>query len=215
MDKHRIGIVIPALNEAATIVSVIAKAEKFGMPIVVDDGSSDQTSQVAGQAGAEIVRHEKNLGYDKALNSGFERAADLGCEYIITIDADGQHDPTILNKFIHALDSGAEVVVGIRDRRQRLAETMFAWLSRLLWGIQDPLCGMKAYRVGVFKALGHFDSYDSIGTELVLYAAKSGEPVAQIPIMTRDREDAPRFGRRLSANMRIVKAMWRGILQRV
>lgn len=211
MDRHRIGIVIPALNEAATIAGVASNASQYGVPIVVDDGSSDETGELAKAAGARVVRHDTNLGYDQALNSGFARARELGCEYVVTMDADGQHDPTILSFFIQALDAGADVVIGIRDRRQRLAEHVFAWVSSAKWGIRDPLCGMKAYRIGIYKGLGHFDAYDSIGTELAIYAAKSGKKIAQLPIKTRERSDEPRFDRRYSANRRILRSLWRGL----
>jgi len=195
MERHRVGIVIPALNEARTIGSVVLEAGQYGIPIVIDDGSSDETEKLSAAAGAIVVRHEINRGYDQALNSGFVRAAELDCEYVITVDADGQHDPRILGEFIQLLDNGADVVVGIRDRLQRLAEHMFARIAFAKWGIRDPLCGMKAYRAALYRDLGHFDSYDSIGTELMIYAARRHKSIAQIPLKTRERTDAPRFGK--------------------
>ena len=207
MERHRIGIVIPALNEATTIGGVVSVASQYGVPIVVDDGSGDETGNFAIVAGASLVRHDINLGYDQALNSGFVRASELGCEYVITMDADGQHDPTILSSFIQALDAGADVVVGIRDRRQRLAEHVFAWVSSKKWRINDPLCGLKGYRIGIYRELGHFDSYGSIGTELAIFAANSNKKIVQIPIEIRERNDEPRFGQRYSANWRILRAL--------
>ncbi len=211
MERHRIGIVIPALNEAATIGWVVSNASQYGVPIVVDDGSSDETGELATSAGATVVRHDVNRGYDQAINSGFARAEELGCEYVVTMDADGQHAPTILKAFMQALDDGADVVVGIRDRRQRLSEHIFAWVGSAKWGIRDPLCGMKAYRIAIYRELGHFDSYNSIGTELAIYAAKSGKRIAQLAVKTRERSDEPRFGRRYSTNKRILRALWLGV----
>ena len=211
MERHRIGIVIPALNESKTIGSIVSKASQYGVPIVVDDGSIDNTGEIAKLAGAKVFRHESNLGYDQALNSGFAGAKKLGCEYVVTMDADGQHDSTILAAFIKALDNGADVVVGYRDRLQRIAEHLFAWVAAFKWGIRDPLCGMKAYRIDMFLDLGHFDSYTSIGTELTLYAVRNGKHIAQVPVKTRDRIDAPRFGKRFSANNRILRALWLGL----
>jgi glycosyltransferase involved in cell wall biosynthesis len=211
MDRHRIGIVIPALNEAKTVGSIVSSASSYGVPIVVDDGSSDKTGELAAAAGATVVRHAVNRGYDAALNSGFAQAAKLDCKYVITMDADGQHNPGILESFIQMLDAGADVVIGNRDRRQRLAEHIFAWVASARWGIHDPLCGMKAYRIEIYSALGHFDACGSIGTELAIYAAKSGRRIAQLEIKTRDRTDAPRFGRKFSANMRILRALWLSI----
>jgi glycosyltransferase involved in cell wall biosynthesis len=202
---------VPAFNESRTIASVVSGAVRSGTPIVVDDGSTDDTGDRARQAGATIVRHDGNRGYDDALNSGFARAAEIGCEYVITLDADGQHDPSIIDRFVAALDAGADIAVGVRHRRQRIGEVVFAWAANELWGLSDPLCGMKAYRIGLYRELGHFDSYGSIGTELALFAAKRGRKIVQIPLTTRDRTDAPRFGRRLSANIRILRAMILGM----
>lgn len=202
---------IPAFNEGSTVAAVVAEALKFGIPIVVDDGSSDDTGGSAAAAGATVVRHRWNRGYDDALNTGFARASELGCEYAVTVDADGQHDQSFVSAFVRKLDEGADVVVGIRDRRQRIAEGIFALVASVRWGIRDPLCGMKAYRLDVWREQGYVDSYGSIGTELALYAAASGKRVRQVSVKTRARVDASRFGRRLAANLRILRALWLGL----
>jgi glycosyltransferase involved in cell wall biosynthesis len=211
MERHRVGIVIPALNEEATINSVVSSVKQYGIPIVVDDGSCDKTGELAVRAGASVVRHEVNRGYDNALNSGFQRAVMLGCEYVVTVDADGQHDSSIIEPFIRGLDDGADVVVGMRDRLQRFAEHLFAWISSMRWDIHDPLCGMKGYRLELYRHFGHFDSYGSIGTEFCLRAAKNGNKIVQIPVRTHERIGTPRFGGRLKANMRILNALMKGI----
>jgi len=211
MGRSRIGIVIPALNEAATIESVVAKATQFGCPIVVDDGSDDDTAKLARDSGAEVVKHSTTCGYDRALNTGFSHAESLGYQYFITMDADGQHDPQIVNLFIEKLKEGSDLVIGIRDRKQRFAEHVFAWVTTSKWGIRDPLCGMKAYRVELYKELGCFDSYGSIGTELAIYAAKNNKKIEQLAIGTPPRKDQPRFGNRWVANKRIFRALWKCI----
>ena len=208
MDRSRLAIVIPAYNEGATIASIVRAVIQYGVPIVVDDGSSDQTDQIARDAGAEVVRHDSNLGYDAALNSGFLCANKIGCDFALTMDADGQHNPSLLPVFIDALGEGADIVIGVRDRMQRIAEHVFAMVSHVLWDIRDPLCGMKAYRIELYRSLGHFDAYGSIGTELAIYAARQHKNIVQIPVLTRDRVDAPRFGRKLCANLQILKALY-------
>jgi glycosyltransferase involved in cell wall biosynthesis len=207
MDRSKVGIVIPALNESATITVIVEAVKKYGVPIVVDDGSTDNTADLARQAGGVVVSHERNRGYDAALDSGFKRASEIACEVIITVDADGQHDPSFIKKFIEQIDAGAEVVVGTRSNRQRLAEHVFAWYTMVRFGIHDPLCGMKAYKTSVYRALGHFDAYGSIGTELVIYAAKNGYRIDQIPFAVRDRLGESRFGRVFSGNYKIFRAM--------
>jgi glycosyltransferase involved in cell wall biosynthesis len=207
VDRSCLAIVIPAYNEESTIAGVVRAVVRYGVTIVVDDGSTDQTVDFAREAGAEVVSHIGNLGYDAALNTGFICADQMGCNFVITMDADGQHNPSLLSTFTEALDKHADLVVGVRDRRQRIAEHIFAWITNIFWGIRDPLCGMKAYRIELFKALGYFDSYGSVGTELMIYAARQNKKIIQIPVITADRIDAPRFGRKLQANLKILRAL--------
>jgi glycosyltransferase involved in cell wall biosynthesis len=211
VGRPRLGIVIPAFNEATTIGRVVAGARHFGTVIVVDDASSDATAAVALEHGADVVRLTENAGYDRALQTGAERAKSLGCTCFMTMDGDGQHDPAAIAAFLDELCAGADVVVGARDRHQRFAEWLFAFVGRRLWKIEDPLCGMKCYRMSVYDALGHFDSYNSIGTELAIHAASSGRPVSNVPIVTQPRAGASRFGAGVRANVRILRALIRGV----
>ena len=156
MERHRVGIVVPALNESESIGIIVNKAAKYGQVIVVDDGSYDDTGSNALNAGAIVVQHLDNLGYDAALNSGFTKASELHCKVVLTIDADGQHDTRLIKRFLDKVSSGYDVVIGLRDKKQRIAEHVFAYYTNQRWGIQDPLCGMKAYRMKVYNQLGHF-----------------------------------------------------------
>jgi len=207
MDRPGIGIVIPALNESATIEEVVLAAGKYGQPIVVDDGSTDGTGDLALKAAAIVVTHECNRGYDEAINSGFKKAFDSGFELIITLDADGQHDPTLIQKFIDGIYAGADVVVGKRNTRQRLAENIFAWYTKISFGVSDPLCGMKAYRTSIYQSLGHFDSYGSVGTELMMFAAKNKYQLVEVPFVVQKRLGCSRFGTILSGNLKIFRAL--------
>ena len=211
MDRLRIALVIPALNEAPTIAAVVRGALRYGTCVVVDDGSTDTTAAVAREAGALVISHATNRGYDAALDSGCKAAATIPCDAIITLDADGQHNPALLSQFVDALGNGADMVLGVRNQRPRLAEHVFAWYTKWRFGIEDPLCGMKAYRVDVYRALGHFDQKGSIGTELMVYAARRGLKIASVPFIVGERLDQPRFGRKLSANLKIFRALWLAI----
>ena len=207
MDRARFAIVIPALNEESSIGTVVSSCSAYGLPIVVDDGSVDRTGEVSKASGAEVVRHAINRGYDAALNSGFHRAAELDCEFVITIDADGQHNPHLIMKYLDLLKDGADIVVGIRDKHQRFAEYCFSLVTQSLYGLSDPLCGLKGYRMSLYRALGHFDAYGSIGTELALFSVRSGFRLEQVPIVVRERNGEPRFGRKLQANYKIFRAL--------
>ena len=207
MERSRVAIIVPALNEAATIGAIVSRVSEYGLPIVVDDGSRDTTASLARAAGAEVVSHGRTQGYDGALNSGFARAAQLGCTYLITIDADGQHDPGQLREMIGYLDGGYEMVLGVRDRFARVGERLFARCAGGLWSVSDPLCGMKGYTVELYRRAGQFDSLRSIGSELAVRSKLAGARTVEMAIQTRSRTDAPRFGRHMTANYKILRAL--------
>lgn len=203
----RCGIVIPAYNEETSIASMVGRICAYGTVIVVSDASSDATDERALAAGALVVRHPTNRGYDAALRTGFAKACDLGLAYVISCDADGQHDPRVVPRFFKALDAGCWVATGVRDQRPRLAESLFAMFTAWRWGIRDPMCGMKAYRTEIFKAMGHCGSYASVGSEALLFAARQRLPIAQLPIPIHQRDHGvSRFGATWKAEKRIIVA---------
>lgn len=133
----RIIALIPAYNEAARVADVV-RAARAHLPVwVVDDGSTDDTAARAQDAGATVLRQTSNLGKGAALQTGFRRALAEGMEAVLTIDADGQHDPTEMPKFLEAYATQrADLIIGARDFRQipwvrRLANTLgrrsFSW----------------------------------------------------------------------------------------
>jgi glycosyltransferase involved in cell wall biosynthesis len=208
-----LAAVIPAFNEAKSISTVVEAVKRYALPIVVDDGSYDETARLAAQAGAVVVSHYRNQGYDAALQTGLFKAIELGCTFAITMDADGQHNPAGLEPFKAALLQGADLVIGVRDRHQRFSESLFAFTGRILWSIADPLCGMKGYRLSHIKRLGHFDSYTSIGTELAVRCARSHLRIDSVPVITRDRTGVSRFGAGLKPNYRILRALALGLFK--
>jgi glycosyltransferase involved in cell wall biosynthesis len=201
-------VLIPAFNEEAEIESVISGVKKFAIPLVVDDGSTDQTWSIANAAGAIVIKHAENGGYEKALETGFEYFGNSSYDYLITLDADSQHDPEMIGEFYRNLCNGAECVIGVRDKLQRTGEYIFAYVGKLAWGISDPLCGMKAYskRCFEFKVQNQFDS---IGTKYAINAVNHGLTVTQIDIITNDRSDMPRFGTGIAANVHILGALFK------
>jgi glycosyltransferase involved in cell wall biosynthesis len=208
----QVAIVIPAWNEAPTIERVVRSVMPGRTVIVVNDCSSDATAPIAAAAGAVVVNHTANLGYDGALQSGFEKAEELGMDIVVTFDADGQHDAAILDEIIQPLARDqADIVIGIRPQTARFSEALFGLYTWLRYGVSDILCGLKGYRIDLYKRRGHFDSYSSIGTELALAALAGGARIAVVPVPVHEREDRPRFGQGLRANGRILKAMWRGL----
>lgn len=207
MDEYKVAIVIPAFNEEATIFNVVQSVKEYGIVIVVNDASSDRTKQMSESAGAIVINHKDNMGYDGALNSGFKRAVELNCDGVITFDADGQHNSEMLKDYIDNLKKGIDLILGVRPMPARFSEWIFMFYTRIRFGWKDPLCGMKGYSMRLYRSQGYFDSYSSIGTELALTGFLHGFSYMQFPIATTRRIDTPRFGATIRSNWRIFKSL--------
>ncbi len=206
------AIVIPAHNESPTIGHLVTAVSMFGTPIVVDDGSSDGTGEIATAAGAVVVTLDRNRGYDMALERGFHEASNLGADIAVTFDADGQHDPKSLPAFVDPLArNAADLVVGVRPESARFMEALFSCYTRIRYGVPDILCGLKGYRMELYRHHGCFDSSRSIGTELTLAALRQGKRVVTVPVNICEREGSSRLGGSLRANLKIFRAMLIGI----
>ena len=116
LQKTLVVAGIPAFNEEKSIAGVVLLAQKYADVVVVcDDGSSDMTCEIAEQLGAEVVRHERNLGYGAALQSLFKKARELTADVLVTLDSDGQHDASEIPLLLKPIEDGtAEVVFGSR-----------------------------------------------------------------------------------------------------
>jgi glycosyltransferase involved in cell wall biosynthesis len=202
------AIVIPALDEAATVSRVVSEVATFGTPVVVDDGSSDDTGARAEAAGAAVIVHARTQGYDAALATGFAWADAHDFDAVATIDADAQHDPELLAKLLAPIaSSDVMLVLGIRPAPARISERIFSAYVRARFGVRDILCGMKAYRMEVYQAHRDVVGTASIGTALALAGLRDELSFATVDVPIRPRHGPGRFGRGLRANGRILRAL--------
>lgn len=187
--------VIPAYNEGEHIKKVIAKVKPFvDNLVVVDDGSQDDTFELARQVGFGLVlRHEINLGKGAALRTGCEAAIRLGATHIVMIDADDQHDPSDIPKFVAQLEGkGVDVVFGSREFNKempgvlsfgnKLLSRMIRWFFKV--NIRDTQSGYRAFNSSVFDAL----RWDSTGyeaeTEMIVNVGEHELSYSEIAIET-------------------------------
>ena len=147
-SEASISVVVPAYNEAPVIASVIAKLIKLKYNvIIVDDGSTDRTGEFAALAGASVLTHPVNLGQGAALQTGIEFAMRQDAEYIVTFDADGQHQATDIARLVEALQRhdadfalGSRFLgasVGIPSSRRMLLKAAI-WFTRMTTGLRIP-----------------------------------------------------------------------------
>lgn len=212
MVRSDVVVLIPAFREASTIAQVVEEARQYADVIVVDDCSPDRTAELAANAGAVVLKNVTNLGYEGSLNRGLETLRDSGYRTVVTMDADGEHDPACLARFVKEIDAGAKLIVGIRKEPARFAEHLFCRYVRWRYGVSDVLCGMKAYDLDALKGIA-FDARDSIGTALVIKMARRGISASEFAVNGKDRTDEPRFGNRLTANVKLMKSLIRLITE--
>lgn len=193
----RLGIVIPARNESRRIAAVLSTvpdringvAERI--IIVVDDGSADQTAEVARAHGARAVRHLVNLGKGAALTTGCRAALDAGCDVIAVMDADGQHEARDLPKLLDPLRLGqADLSIGVRrltgqmPPAMRLGNWGLSTAFRLLFGLRvaDTQCGLRAFTAAAYPLL-QWQAHDySVETEMLIRATRAHVRIAQVDI---------------------------------
>jgi len=197
--------VIPALNEAATLAPVVRRCLEIAEKVVlVDDGSTDGTGDIARKAGAEVVRHETPQGYDAAIADGINHAFQLGAKAAITCDADGQHRPEDVCRVAEAvLNGSADFCAGIRDHYNRPIEAVVGLVSAKMFGTRDPFCGLKCYGRRVHEVCGEFPLDLVIGALPFYWVREKGLRQKTVLIQTQKRVDQPRFGTSVRANWKL------------
>lgn len=195
----KISIVLPAKNEALSVDLTVRRIREC-MPdaeiIVVNDGSTDDTAQIAEQAGARVVSHPYSKGNGAAIKTG-ARAADG--EVIVFMDADGQHDPADISRLLEKMEQGNDLVVGARQKGSQaslgrgLANGLYNRLATWMTGhrVEDLTSGLRAVRASKFREflylLPNGFSYPTTSTMAFF---RAGYSVAYIPIHA-----APRIGK--------------------
>ena len=196
--QGRILAMIPAHDEAPRIGPVVSSAARFVPVLVVDDGSGDETAAVAERAGARVIRQTPNQGKGAALRTGFRVALAEGAEAVVTLDADGQHDPAELPGFLaaaarlEAAGTPAELIVGRRDFRhmpplRRLSNGLGTLALSAAVGrwIDDNQSGYRWVGRGLMTAtLDSTESGFGFEVEMIAVCLREGWRIEWLPIRT-------------------------------
>jgi dolichol-phosphate mannosyltransferase len=187
---------IPVYNEAKYLVNVLAEVRRFSPEIlVIDDGSTDETPTLLdAEAGLYRIHHEKNRGYGAALRSAFQYAVTQGYEVLVTMDCDGQHEPSRLPLMLEAvwdcdIASGSRYLRDFRQNtpvpteRLRINQTVTAELNeRYGLHLTDAFCGFKAYRACALAQLKITEDGWGMPLQLWVQAAKLGLRVREVGV---------------------------------
>ncbi|MBF0554188.1 MAG: glycosyltransferase family 2 protein [Nitrospirae bacterium] len=202
---NKMLIIIPAFNEEKSIGAVIAKIRQT-VPkadiLVVSDGSTDNTAAISTGLGAHVINHAFNLGYGGALQSGFRFALNKNYDMVVTMDADGQHDPAYIENLLAAkVRDGANIVIGTRfidsDYKAGFFKgaviSMFSTIIRLYTGktITDPTSGFQLMDRAVLSYLSHGDNFplDYPDANMIMLLHKKKFRIAETPVKMFSRLD--------------------------
>ena len=192
MKINNIWAVIPAYNEKKSIGKIIKKTKNYiDKVVVVDDGSNDRTKEVAEKSGAVALRHIVNLGKGAALKTGCDFAIKKGAKFIIALDADAQHNPDDIPRFIEKLKK-YDIVFSYRKASNemplvlRFGNWFISNIVRFLYGVNlnDTQCGFRAFSEDTYRKIRWNASDYSMESEMISRAGKQRLKYAQIPIET-------------------------------
>jgi glycosyltransferase involved in cell wall biosynthesis len=204
MTETKISVVIPAFNESETIGDLVLKVKQrypdFEI-VVIDDGSEDNTAEVATDAGARVFSHPYNIGNGAAIKSGIRAATG---DILVFMDADGQHDPEDIAKMLEHMPE-FDMVVGARVKGSQasvgrgIGNKIYNWLGSYVskFAIQDLTSGFRAVKADVARSFVYLlpNTY-SYPTTITLGVLRTGRSVKYIPITTQPR-------RRGSSNIKL------------
>lgn len=197
--KPAIIVGMPAYNEEKYIGSVVLRARQFADEVVVvDDGSSDRTAQVAKLAGATVVQHKENRGYGATVQTVLAEAKKRNPDVLVLLDADGQHNPEEISSLVKAIADGSDVAIGSRKLRsgdipayRKFGQKIISYFTRVLSKstLSDTESGFRAFSRQAIKVLEPKEQGMAISAETISEATAKGLKIAEVPISaiyTRD-----------------------------
>lgn len=223
MVEKPILALIPAWNEA-TRIRPIVEAMRARLPVlVVDDGSDDATVAVARAAGATVASHPQHWGKGVALKTGFDWALEHGYEAVLTLDADGQHDPADADKFLVAYGAGAgDLIVGQRDFSRmpfprRFTNPFGSWLLSLALGtrIYDNQSGYRLHSRRFLEMLDLTTTGFELEVEVIIQAVTNGVRIGWVDIRTIYDVDKVSYFHPIKDTARFFGMVWHAWRQRV
>lgn len=217
LKEERILIGIPAKNESETIQSILEESEKFGDVVIVDDGSDDNTNQIAVDSGNFVITHQKNLGYGVSLQDLFQLAKQKNYSVLVTLDADGQHNPAEIPNFLKELKT-SDIVIGNRFKNQNSNVPAYRKFGikaiSKLSGIGDAQCGFRAYNKKAINTLANniYENGMGASVEILKTAQSNNLKITEIPCTIRYSKEEKHSQNPLSHGLDVIRAFFWSII---
>ena len=195
-DRSRIAAVIPAYQEEKHVGEVAQRTRaQLENVLVVDDGSTDATAERARSSGVDVVIHPQNRGKGESIKTGLRYWLERGSEYVVLLDADGQHLPEEISRFVDsaASESNAKIFIGSRMNDTSTMPLVRRVVNRYMSGeisrvcgqqIPDTQCGFRMLHRDIIPEVLSGASRFEYETEMLIIASRKGHRVASVPIST-------------------------------
>ena len=203
-------IIIPSFNEKTSLLKILKKIEKKNHVLVMDDCSTDETSKIIqNRKKLRIISNKKNYGYEKNLLKAFRKVINSNFEYIITFDADGEHDFKDIEKIKKYLKiKKPDLLIGARAKKNRFAESVVGVFFKFFYKLEDPLSGFKAYRIDKLRNVIKEIKNDFYLVDIIKLFLKKQYKVDSIKINSNIfKKRIARIGSNFKASIKILKCI--------
>ena len=206
MTFRDLAIVIPVFNEEKTIDTVLANIKNKGDVILIDDNSTDSTYSLAKNHKIKIIKNKSNIGYSRSIKKGLLFAKKKKYKYVITFDGDGEHNPNH-----NLLKTNYTLIIGSRDKKNRIIEKIIGFFTYLYFGVEDPFCGLKGLNLELIAITDKYfiSEMEDVNTFLMISMLKKNYwfQNLKINIIERDNDIKSRFGVSINGEIKLLQAI--------
>lgn len=214
VKNKKLAIIIPCYNEAKTIIKIYNKTKIYGVPIIIDDYSNDETRKILNSKKIYFIKNKKRSGYEQSIVNGFNYINKnlREIKFIATIDADLELPPKNILKLYKLINKkNLDVVIGSRNRLNRFSEYILSFIFRIKFNIDDPISGLKIYRRDKINSIFKKISNNLFLVDILILFWNRKFNIMSKKIFTKKRKDLPRVGNSLKVNLKILKIIFYSI----
>lgn len=210
LEKNKVIILIPSHNEIKTLEKICLEIKKLRLKfLVIDDASNDGTLLWLKKKKINYIKNKKNIGYESSIIAGINYIIkNFDSKYLITFDADGEHQTKDLIRVIKCLKhKKVDMVIGNRDKFNRLSEHILSFLFFIKFDVKDPLSGFKAYSVKKLKKIKNKINAKFYLVDIITLFKAKNFFIKNIHIKTKRRTDKSRVGNIFFTNIKILSLL--------
>ena len=211
MQKNEVAIIIPCFNEEFTILKIFKNTKQYGRVLIINDCSSDGTQKLLLKNKIKFLENKKNFGYEKSIIIGMKYILKYwkNAKVIVTVDADGEllpkYIPVLLNKLVK---NNLDIIVGSRSKVNRFNEFILKLIFNLKFNINDPISGLKIYKLNVLKKITNLISTKLFLVDILIISYYCNFVIDSFNITASKRKGKPRVGNSFLVNIKILNIIF-------